>query len=564
MLQYNVAKSKPAHKKYKEIMMRHKKIISALIVAIAAPVIAYFVSEDIRCMRYLKDPDEIRHKEVQSIDMSEKDRIKDFDTLWKVVSEGIPAVYAYPDAFGYDIRKSEERYREAVRNAVDDTEYFCVMQSVLNDVPSAHTGFFFPDYKLITEYNCMASEIVKTDPYLRDMTELWNKSMKHYYRESRAYQFDYVEGKYCFSPYSEVKISDKDAPVIKFVNGISPDEFILDHLSSAKMCFDDETGKLYRRSLVFNDRNGEKLDLVLENEDGSESETEVFYDLCDEYMFVNQPYLHGVYEPPDEIYDIEYLDEDRNIVYFRLDDLDNDKGSKVASEIKKYCTSDDVSVILDLRRNGGGTLEYTGEYLYSSLFSDDNTVHESEYILKSSGNRDFFRGIYRLMNIKVFGMDKLSSGEIAGISPFLEGRTVYSYDVSADMKGGTSRIPFVCVLVSDRTASSADYFVSAVKPYDNAVIIGENTAGEKTGGQFMAMLPKSKLVYYYSASVCQNPDGTDNSLYGTEPEIRCRQSLDGYRDRSIMLSENKPADTLKNRIQWDDVLQKAFEICRDR
>ena len=122
MLQYNVAKSKPAHKKYEEIMMRHKKIISALIVAIAAPVIAYFVSEDIRCMRYLKDPDEIRHKEVQSIDMSEKDRIKDFDTLWKVVSEGIPAVYAYPDAFGYDIRKSEERYREAVRNAVDDTE----------------------------------------------------------------------------------------------------------------------------------------------------------------------------------------------------------------------------------------------------------------------------------------------------------------------------------------------------------------------------------------------------------------------------------------------------------
>ena len=63
----------------------NKKLISALIVAVAAPVIAYFISEDLRCMRYLKEPDEVRHREVRAIDMSEKDRMKDFDTLWNVV-----------------------------------------------------------------------------------------------------------------------------------------------------------------------------------------------------------------------------------------------------------------------------------------------------------------------------------------------------------------------------------------------------------------------------------------------------------------------------------------------
>ncbi|WP_044975755.1 S41 family peptidase [Ruminococcus sp. HUN007] len=541
----------------------NKKLISALIVAVAVPVIAYFISEDIRCMRYLKEPDEIRHKEVRSVDMSEKDRMKDFDTLWNVVSEGIPAVYAYPDAFGYDIRESEERYREAVRSADDNTEFFCVMQSVLNDVPSAHTGFFFPDYKLITEYNCMASEIVKTDPYLRDTAELWFKEMRHYERKSSAYQFDYTDGEYCFSPdASEAKFSDdRRAYVLKSAGGMEPDEFIRKYLSSSPICFDDGHQIMYRRNIYFNDSRGEKITLELEREDGSVTSADVYYDLCDEYMFVNQPYLHGVYEKPDDIIDIHYADDSKNIVYLRVDDLGNDRGNELYQKIRKYCGGD-APVILDLRNNGGGTIEYTSEYLYAPLFSESLDVHETEYIMKSSGNRDFFRGIYYFMNLKVFGMKKLSNDEAADVYGWLRGRKMFSYDVDMKFTGKSGNDPFVCVLVSDKTASSADYFVSAVKPFENVIVIGENTAGEKTGGQFMAMLPESRLVYYYNAAVCFNDDGTDNSLYGTAPEISCRQSKDGYIMRCAMLDEGKDPYRFGNRLLWDDVLKKAYDICK--
>ena len=543
----------------------NKKLISALIVAVAAPVIAYFISEDLRCMRYLKEPDEVRHREVRAIDMSEKDRMKDFDILWNVVSEGIPAVYAYPDAFGYDIGKSEDRYREAVRNAGDDVEYFCVLQSVLNDVPSAHTAFFFPDYNLVTEYNCMASEVVKTDPYLRDTADLWMKSMRHRERKSRTYQFNYIDGEYLFEPdASEVRFSyDRSTCILRSAGGITPDEFVHKYLSSSPFCYDDEHHKMYRRNIYFNDSNGEKITLELEKEDGSVTRSDVFFDLCDEYLFVNQPYLHGVYEKPDDIIDIRYADDQENIVYLRVDDLDNDRGNELYQKIKKYCGGD-RSVILDLRNNGGGTIEYTSEYLYAPLFSEPLDIHETEYIMKSSGNRDFFRGVYYFMNLKVFGMKKLSKDEASDVYGYLGGRKMFEYDVDMHFNGQSDSTPFVCVLVSDRTASSADYFVSAVKPLENVIVIGENTAGEKTGGQFMAMLPESRLVYYYNAAVCFNDDGTDNSLYGTAPEIRCRQSKDGYITRCAISGDGKDPGRFDNRLQWDDVLKKAYDICRNR
>ena len=539
-----------------------KKHITAIILAAAVPFLAYFISEDIRCMQYLKEPDEVNHRQVRSLEMDGKDRMKDFEALWKVVSEGIPAVRKYPDEFEYDIVSMEEKYRTAVENVSSDVEFMCVMQSLLNDIPSVHTGFFFPDYDSITDYNCMASETVKTNPYLRDTVQLWNKEMKNYYRQSRAYEFDYTDGKYCFSlKNSEVKLPGIYYTV-KSVNGKSPDEYITETLSSSSLGYDEEYRKLYRSTMIFNDSRGDMVTVELEDENGTVTEHEFYYNLCDEYMFVNQPYLHGVYEKPDNVYDIQYMDESPGgkTVYLRIDNLDNEKGSEIAGKIREYCSGDTESVILDLRRNGGGTLEYAAEYVYSPLFSESITVNEKEYILKSSGNRDFFRGIYCAMNKRIFGMRKISQDEIKDVSEYLSGETVFDYGTETVFTGTNKNSPSVCVLVSDRTASSADYFVSAVSRLDNVVIIGENTGGEKTGGQFMAMLPESRLVYYYNAAVCLNSDGSDNSLYGTEPDVRCRLSTEGFRKYNELVSKNKNPETLKNRLIWDDVLIKAVEM----
>lgn len=538
-----------------------KKQISAVILAAALPAIAYFVSEDIRCMQYLKEPDEINHRQVSSIEMSGKDRMKDFETLWKVVSEGIPAVRKYPGEFGYDIVAAKEKYLNAVKNASSDVEFMCIMQSLLNDVPSVHTGFFFPDYKVICDYNCMASEIVKTNPYLHDAAELWNREMKNYYRQSRMYEFDYVDGKYCYSlKNSELKLPEINY-TIKSVNGKSPDEYITGILSSSKLRYDEEHKKMYRKMLVFNDSRGEKVTVGLEDAGGRVTEHEFYCDLCDEYMFVNQPYLHGTYEKPDDVYDIRYMDEsqDEKTVYLRIDDLDNEKGAELAEKIRKFCSGSSVPVILDLRRNGGGTLEYTADCVYSPLFSDNITVKEKEYIMKSSGNRDFFRGVYATMNKRVFGLRKISGDEVSEVSDCPAGETLFEYNIEKSFTGTNRNRPAVCVLVSDITASSADYLVSAVSELENTVIIGENTGGEKTGGQFMAMLPESRLVYYYNASVCLNSDGSDNSLHGTAPDIWCRLSTSGFRKYNELVSEGQNPETLKNRLLWDDVLIRAAE-----
>ena len=59
---------------YERIHMT-KKHITAIILAAAVPFLAYFISEDIRCMQYLKEPDEVNHRQVRSLEMDGKDRM---------------------------------------------------------------------------------------------------------------------------------------------------------------------------------------------------------------------------------------------------------------------------------------------------------------------------------------------------------------------------------------------------------------------------------------------------------------------------------------------------------
>lgn len=542
----------------------NRKKISAIIAAVAFPFIVYFISEDLRMGRYLKDPSEINHKQVNNLEISEKDMKKDFEFLWRSVTEGIPVIEKYNEEYGLNITDSKERYWSQIENTGTELEYFCAVQSVLNDVPSVHTGFFFPDYELITEYRCSGYDIVCSDPYLKGTTELWNKELKNYYRESRSVVFSYADGSYYYDPgISEVK-PDNVSGTLKTLGGVTPEEFIESHLSSYKLRYDDLKNKLYRHRLVFNDSNGEKITAEIEREDGTTVQTEVYYDLCDEYIFVLQPYLHGVYKAKKEEYEIGYTDETKDIVYIRIDSFDGSNGHEIYEKIKQYCFEDGLSVILDLRNNGGGTIQFSNDNVYSVLFSEDVNVRAREYFLSSYGNKLFFSGINGVLNRHVYKMNKLTGDEKDKLSGYLSGGSYFSRDQEIEYKGLNSHSPDVYILVSDETASAADFFVSAAAGSEHTVIIGDRTGGEKTGGQFMTMLPESRLVYCYNTAVCFNDDGTDNSLEGTLPDIRSRLTADDIASRNILYAEGDDTDSLKSRMKWDSTLKDTVNMINEK
>lgn len=542
--------------------MTRKNLISAVIAAVTLPFITYFICEDIRMAGYLKDPSEIKHKQVYALDMSESDRIKDFDYLWKAVSEGLPAADKYKTEFGIDIYESEERYRKEIEKSETNLEFFCTVNSVLNDIPSVHTGFFFPDYEIITDYTCLGSEIVCSNPYLKSATELWNRELKNYYRESRALDFVYADGRYWYSPDSSEVRGELSGFCIKTINGEAPEEYILNYLSSSTLKYDDVNEKLYRNNLIFNDSKGEKISLVLENMNGDTVETDLYYELCEEYVKALQPYLHGMYKAQQQESEIGYIsnETDNRIVYIRLNSFSGDNGQEIYSKIKKYCFDKDVSVILDLRKNGGGTLQYASDNVYPFLFSSDIDTETKEYILNSAGNKLFFGGINGIVNRYSHGMKKPDTSETAALSGYASGKGYYSYNIEIKYKGLNTYSPDVYILVSDETASAADYFVSTVSELENTVIIGDRTAGEKTGGQFMTMLPESRLVYCYNTAVCFNDDGTDNSMYGTVPDIRMRDTVKEITERAELSAKGENAESLACRLKWDDTLIKTIDM----
>ena len=84
------------------------------------------------------------------------------------------------------------------------------------------------------------------------------------------------------------------------------------------------------------------------------------------------------------------------------------------------------------------------------------------------------------------------------------------------------------------------------------------------GTLFMDSLPNSKLVYLYTPAKAFNSDGTDNSTYGTAPDIYAELSVSGFEKKQQLISEGIDPYTYENRLKWDDVLIKTLEIIKEK
>ena len=79
------------------------------------------------------------------------------------------------------------------------------------------------------------------------------------------------------------------------------------------MYYDGKNEKPCRTCVVFNDRNGEKVSLKLQNKNGEIVYKDAYYDICEELKFL--------YMDIDEIDYVEAFDESDEISVYETDDV---------------------------------------------------------------------------------------------------------------------------------------------------------------------------------------------------------------------------------------------------
>lgn len=437
-------------------------------------------------------------------------------------------------------------YKELVINTKDDLEFYAVMESIVYDVPSFHTDLV--SFGSIYSPNCYNSKKVIAN---RDVIE-YNKKYKtmlsetgEKYSNLKHTVFSYVDGAY----YLDEKLSnsalfEKYSKVVE-VNGIPTDEFIVSQPICSNLFYDGEKNKPARNRLVFNDSFGNKVTVKIENKDKSIIDTELFISPLAVNIWHNSDLtLLSIIEDDFYIYD----DDKNKISYVRLDSMHSTNGSTVRSKLKQLKYDD---VILDLRDNYGGRPSYASEYIFPELFTKSFEESNFWYMPITEENETIFEDFFNRIRI---------NPQKEETTPFTSATSYYKSKVTYTYEGKAEKDKNIVILTSKSTGSAADRFVSDMKKNDAAIIIGNNTGGEGLMNSYnMVSLPNSKFVCVYMLGGAKNPDGSDNSVYGTAPDYYVSQSIDDY-----YLEYSTNTSDYNTKIEFDTVLRYAVEFIKNR
>jgi C-terminal processing protease CtpA/Prc len=494
------------------------------------------------------------------MNLTEKQKLNDFNAFFNVVTTSNPMINDYKDLYGFSFSEREEQYKNIVKSTQNDFEFYCVMNAIANDIPSIHTSFFFPDYETIQSYYCYNAENTIATKDLEASTYYWYNTIKKSFqnKEYNTLIFNYIDGKYVNNdalssyklPYTLIEITK--------INDIPINKYIQNHLSISKLQYDFINNIPYRPALLFNDKYGEPVQLEFVAENGEIITQNMYVDLYSEYAFACQNcYLEQLVEDlPESHYSVDLV-QDNEIIYVYVNDFSNSYGTQLYSDLRNAILHNNASVILDLRNNTGGTIDYERTFLYPSLFNTDITRKDTAYMICSKNNRKVYNN-YILQSVHGFKRLKEDCGFNSDNS-YMYTETDYFY------RGDNNVKTDVYILTSPVTASAADHFVSVVKDNNLATIIGTNTAGEgMMGTLFMDSLPNSKLVYLYTPAKAFNSDGKDNSTFGTAPDIYAELSVSGFEKKQQLISQGIDPYTYENRLKWDDVLIETLKIIKEK
>ena len=175
---------------------------------------------------------------------------------------------------------------------------------------------------------------------------------------------------------------------------------------------------------------------------------------------------------------------DKKIGYLRLTSFNENSGSQIKTEIKKFKRDKIIeSYILDLRNNPGGLLSQAIKI--SDFFLEDGEIVSTKGRQKSE-NRKWFA----------------SSGDL------INGKTLV-------------------VLINNGSASASEIVAGALKDHKRAVLVGESTYGK---GSVQSIIPlKNEGAIRLTISKYYLPSGKSISEVGVAPDISIEEEESDFR-----------------------------------
>lgn len=204
--------------------------------------------------------------------------------------------------------------------------------------------------------------------------------------------------------------------------------------------------------------------------------------------------------------------------------LDEDKKTfkRFLDNKKKY-----DKLIIDIRDNAGGSMDYWQNFLLPELLTEDKSV--TNYMFFKDGEKT--KEILELENVSVESMKNINLDELElSNKKDLNQFSYYREDPIEIEARGDGFSGEIFLLTNERVFSAAEGLASFVKNTDFATIVGTNTGGDGiTLGLVNDVLPNSGIVFTYTNTLGYGPDGSINEEEKTKPDINAssyKESID--------------------------------------
>lgn len=566
--------------KDKEWNKKHKKLNKALwIIAMILLVIAVIEIIILHYNEIIRKINESRFApEISGINMSADDKIRELDLICEILNENMPSLGMFKEKYGIDFNENYEKYKALILQTKDDFDYYCTLKGIFGDIPSAHTDLYYPDYNNYLNHYGYNYDKFLAAWNLKNYSDYWydlidKKCMECYDENYLIFNYYSSDGKYFFNP--DMGIADQTDEYLNSyltaVNGVSVDEYVKENVMYFGICYDNINNKVYRPRIMFNSISeyGRKVTVTICTSDGSQTERELYISCADDMIIYHgcafdERYIRDEEAAGSENNGVPYYffeDKENDLTYAWISSVDYGFGEtikKILSEIKTD------NIILDLRDNGGGTAYYFYEYLYTPLFNNDYEYDNHYYISETPFNKNNIYKINLIYDIYIAVTSPINYYDGNDFDVFDDKYKIVEATNHFKCTGGNNRSQKIYALVGNNTASAADGFAAIIKQGTDAVLIGESTAGEGMGSSYVSVtLPESRLAFSYYPALSLNPDGSNNSVFGTEPDHYVSYgNIDDLTLRNTMINDHGSgyAYEYPNRIMWDNQLKFAAEL----
>ncbi|MEO3947095.1 S41 family peptidase [Gorillibacterium sp. CAU 1737] len=465
-------------------------------------------------------------------ELSKKEKIEDFEYLTRYVKD----IYPYSDAIVQykrldDLRSLEKEYIDRAGETSNNTEFFQLVYEYSQRLRQGdgHIGVYFgtnrPSNNNYVHY--YFNDIPKSTYY---KTDYWGQEAAKFqwYAFSDA-DVVYKDGKYILN--EEYAFPDLTLPagtIIVGIDGMQTDEYVNTLQNKTRLQVDADLNKNFVTTL-FSIRPSTGFDYWT-----------VDFQTKDGEVFTRKvKALNAAEDAGNGLASFQYpnmvckeIDEDTGYIkIFTFDRQSIREDNQIIQDFMQASHGKYKKLILDVRGNTGGELEYWGENIIRPLLKESKSFVQYSAIRKKFFEQMGIRyPIYRrvmkndLLQKDLYHIDKVEKTVLPGFSE-------QDWDIFKITKTFTphNSFPFngkVYILTDRDTFSAADSFAVAAKRTQLGQVVGTYTGG--SGSAFIApvdiALPHSQMMLRMNVELTLDEEVQPNQILGTAPDVALQAS----------------------------------------